>query len=201
MTTPVGTCTVTLAPGPSSPCVMGGSGNPPTLVGQVLSAFVLDVKITTGGALGTAQYSWRLNGGSWSTPETTRDPNVVANGTVYSLGPTGRENPVGGSIGLNARFVNTTFTAGDQWAYTLAAIAGTPTVGGSDVAQAVGLAFVNDEFVRLLEDRSGCPLPDPDADNSADITSWLAFAQRRFDAMAARSEALAAVFVAFAGGP
>jgi hypothetical protein len=194
MSITVGTCSIAINAGPGAPCVMTGSSNPPTLVGSVLSSFALDVKITGSGPLGVALYSWRLNAGAWSTPETTRDPNVVYQGTTLSLGPTGRDNPAGGSIGLVARFVEATYTAGAQWSFTLATQPGAPTVSGSGAAEQLGAALMAEEFVRLLEDRSGCPLPDPDNDNSSDISAWLAFAQRRFDAMAARCVNLATVF-------
>jgi hypothetical protein len=198
--TAIGTCSIALDPGPGL-CVMTGSANPPTLVGMPNKPFALLVKMTSSGALGTAAYSWSTDAGAhWSTPVATQSPTVVANGETYSLGSTGRENPVGDGLGLNARFVDATFSTGDQWSFALPTLAGTPTASGSDLALAIGTAEIPPEWARLIEEKSGCPLLDPDEDNSGAITGWLALAQRRFDALAQRAVGLAGAIIDVGGG-
>jgi hypothetical protein len=77
-----------------------GTQNPGNLLGGPVSLFPIAITITTGGAVGTAVFSWALNGA-------TQQSNVATVSTV-----------VLGNTGLTANFAAATYVAGATYTFT-----------------------------------------------------------------------------------
>jgi hypothetical protein len=75
------------------------AGSPPAVgsTGTVAVAGLYEVKITTGGARGTAYFSYRVAGGAWSTPAVTAATAAL------------------GSTGLTATFASGTYVLNDVY--------------------------------------------------------------------------------------
>jgi hypothetical protein len=78
------------------------AGSPPAVgsTGTCAVAGTYEVKITTGGARGTAEFSYRVNGGAWSTPALTAATAAL------------------GSTGLTATFASGAYVLNDVYSTT-----------------------------------------------------------------------------------
>jgi hypothetical protein len=92
------------------------SGSPPVVgtTGTVAVAGTYEIKITTGGNRGTAEFSYRVNGGAWSTPALTAATVVLgstgltatfATGSAYTLNHVYTATVVGYVVSLSGELV------------------------------------------------------------------------------------------------